>query len=247
VNQDESKIYFKTINGIEAIIPKSVIIKIKPLQGRIIEGTYQSLDPNYSRLLFGPTGRPLKKGEGYFSDYYVLFPGVSYGITNNISLMAGFSLIPGLSLAEQLFYVAPKLGMNVNDKFAIAAGALYMNAEEVSAGIGFTVATFGERDKSLTLGLGLGYTKESGEDLEFAKHPIIMFGGNVRISNSVAFVSENWLITGSGFKISEQPFSIAVRFFGEHISADVGFIIILEVIEEGFPIPWLSFVYNFGD
>ena len=247
VNQDETKIYFKTINGIEASIPKSVVKKIKPMEGKIVKGNYQSLDPNYSRLLFGPTARPLKKGEGYFSDYYVLFPGISYGITNNLSLMAGFSLIPGLGFDEQLFYLAPKLGINVNDKFAVAAGALYMNAKDVSAGIGFTVATYGERDKSITLGLGLGYTKESEEDLKFAEHPIIMFGGNARLSNSIALVSENWIITGSDFDISQQPFSIAARFFGEHISVDFGFIIILDVIKEGFPIPWLSFVYNFGN
>lgn len=247
VNQDKNKIYFKTINGIEAVIPKSIIIKIKPMEGKIVEGTYLRVDPNYSRLLFAPTGRPLKKGEGYFSDYYVLFPGISYGITNNLSLMAGFSLIPGLSLDEQLFYVAPKIGINFNDKFSMATGALYMNAHEVSAGIGFAVTTLGERDKSITLGLGLGYTKESGKNLEFAKHPIIMIGGNARISNSVAFVSENWLITGSNFDISQQPFSLGFRFFGEHISVDFGFIIILDVIEGGFPVPWLSFVYNFGN
>ncbi|MCK4639836.1 MAG: hypothetical protein KAU06_00725 [Candidatus Marinimicrobia bacterium] len=43
-----------------------------------------------------------------------------------------------------------------------------------------------------------------------------------------------------------QPFSVAPRFFGEHIAVDVGSIIMFEILEEGFPIYWLSFVYNFG-
>jgi hypothetical protein len=247
MKQDESKIYFKTINGIEATIPKSVITKIKPMEGKIVEGTYLRLDPNYSRLLFAPTGRPLKKGEGYFSDYYVFFPGISYGFTNNITLMAGFSFLPGASFSEQLKYIAPKIGVNLNDKFAIATGALYMGAEDVAAGIGFLVGTYGERDHCFTLGLGLGYTKEEDEDLKFAEHPIIMFGGNARLSNSVALISENWLITGSDFDITQQPFSIGVRFFGDHVSADVALVIIVDVIEDGFPIPWLSFIYNFGN
>ena len=68
------------------------------------------LDPNYSRLLFAPTGRPLAKGDGYFSDYELVFPGVAYGLTDNLSLAGGVSVIPGLGLGEQLFYVSPKLG-----------------------------------------------------------------------------------------------------------------------------------------
>jgi hypothetical protein len=247
INQDESKVYFKMINGIEATIPKSIIKKIKPLEGKIVEGAYQRFDPNYSRHLFAPTGRPLRKGEGYFSDYYVFFPGISYGFTNNISIMAGFSILPGASFEEQLKYIAPKIGINVNEKFAIATGALYIGVEDVAAGIGFLVGTYGERDRCFTLGIGLGYTKMEDEDLKFAEHPIIMFGGNARISNSIAFVSENWLITGSNFDLAKQPFSIGFRFFGDHISVDVAFIIILDIIDEGFPVPWLSFVYNFGN
>ncbi|MEJ2546072.1 MAG: hypothetical protein P8Y99_18570 [Calditrichaceae bacterium] len=247
LSQDQNKVYFKTINGMESTIPKSIIVKIEPMEGKIVDGTYLRLDPNFSRLLFAPTGRPLNKGEGYFSDYYVFFPGLSYGFTNNISVMAGFSFIPGASFDEQLKYVAPKIGINVNDKFSVATGALYINVQDVAAGIGFLVGTFGERDKCFTLGLGLGYTKEEGKDLEFAKHPIIMLGGNARISNSVAFVSENWLITGGDFDLAEQPFSLGFRFFGDHVSADVAFIIILDILDEGFPVPWLSFTYNFGN
>ena len=167
VRQDVDKIYFKTIGGMETTVPKSMIGSIKPLSGKVVGGTYQRYDPNYSRLLFAPTARPLKQGDGYFSDYYVFFPGISYGITNNITLMGGFSFLPGAPLDEQLLYVAPKISINVNDKIAIAAGALLANVNEVAAGIGFMVATYGERDRSLTLGLGLGYIKESGEDFEF--------------------------------------------------------------------------------
>ena len=60
------------------------------------------LDPNYSRLLFGPTGRPLKKGDGYFSDYELAFPGVAVGITDNLSIAGGISIVPGIRIDEQL-------------------------------------------------------------------------------------------------------------------------------------------------
>ena len=61
-----------------------------------------------------------------------------------------------------------------------------------------------------------------------------------------SLVSENWFITGEDFSLSEQPFGIALRFFGQNLAVDLGAIIIGEIIKEGFPIPWLSFVYHFG-
>jgi len=38
------------------------------------DGEYYGTDPNYTRLFFAPTGRALKKGAGYFSDYELVFP-----------------------------------------------------------------------------------------------------------------------------------------------------------------------------
>src|SRR5688572_2273410 len=81
-------------------------------------------DPNYARLLFAPTARPLARGEGTFSDYELVFPGVAFGITDNISLAGGLSVIPGLGIGEQVFYVAPKIGWNIGDKAAFAVGGL---------------------------------------------------------------------------------------------------------------------------
>ena len=246
IEESDQIILFRTVSGMEMKVQKNMVKSIRPLQGKLVEGKYYRLDPNYSRLLFAPTGRPLKKGHGYFSDYYVFFPGISYGITNHITLMGGFTIIPGVSLKDQLKYFAPKIGVDINEKLAFSAGALYGTVENLGAGIGFAVLTVGERDKSFTVGMGLGYTKDEEEHFEFAKHPILMLGGNMRLSNSVALLTENWFVLGETFRISYQPFTIAVRFFGDNLSADVGFIIIGEVIKEGFPIPWLSFVYNFG-
>ena len=247
VQEDEVSITVVTIGGLEVKVPKSLVVSIKPIRGRVAEGVFYRFDPNYSRLMFAPTGRPLRKGEGYFSDYYVLFPGISYGVTDQISIMVGISAVPGLGLTEQLRYVAPRISTQTSDELAVSAGALYVSfGGEFSAGIAFAVGSIGRQDKSFTAGIGLGYTKEEEEEFEFAEHPIIMLGGNVRLSNSIALVSENWFITGQGFTLGEQPFGIAIRFFGDRIATDVGLILIGEILKEGFPIPWLSFVYNFG-
>jgi len=246
VHEDEVSLKVVTPAELEVEVPRSSIISIKPLRGRMVEGQFYRFDPNYSRLMFAPSGRPLRKGEGYFFDTYVLFPGVAWGFTDNFSLMAGLSVVPGVDFGDQLLYLAPRIGFQTSDEFAMSFGALYATADRDAVGIAFAVASMGQPDKSFTAGLGLGYTKLEDEDLEFGDHPVILLGGNVRLSNSTALVSENWLITGGDFEFGNQPFALAIRFFGERLAADVGAILIGEVIEEGFPIPWLSFTYNFG-
>jgi len=246
VFEDEEYIIIKTLKGLEVKTPKSLISSIKPFRGKLINGKFYRPDPNYSRLLYATTGRPLRRGEGHFSDYYIFFPSVSYGLTNQISVMAGFSIIPGLDFSQQVKYVAPKIGIQSSDEFALSVGAIYFTVDDLAYGIAFVVGTFGEHDKSITTGIGLGYSKEEGRELEFTEHPIIMLGGNIRLTEGVALLSENWLITGRDFNINEQPLSLALRLFGDHLAADLGFIIIGDQIKEGFPIPWLSFTYNFG-
>jgi hypothetical protein len=246
VAQDAETLTVVTPDGLEARVPRSAVASLEAGDGR-----FQGRDPSYSRLMFAPTGRPLRKGDGYFSDFYVLFPSVSYGVTDHLSVSAGMSFIPGISLDEQLFFVAPRLGKAFSDNFAVSVGALYATAGDRSdedsgaAGIAFGVATWGSPDRSLTAGLGFGYTR-SGGDLDFSGTPVLMLGGNYRLSNRISLVSENWLVLREGFDIGEQPFGLALRFFSERLSADVGVLLVGDLLDEGLPIPWLSFAYHFG-
>lgn len=220
-------------------------------------------DSNYTRLLFSPTGRPLAKGTGYFSDHYVVFPGVAYGITDNLSISGGMSIIPALGLSEQLFYVAPRLGKQFSDRVAVSTGVLWARGgegEDDQLGVGFAMATFGPPDKSLTVGAGAARTVERYTQWQYVNGrerietirdvsytPLIVIGGTARLSKRLALVSENWLILHDDFKLSEQPFALGLRFLGDKLSADVGVILVGELIDEGFPIPWLSVTYHFGD
>ena len=249
IQEREDTITIVTLGGLEVKIPRSSVVSIEPIRGRVVGGRLYRTDPNYSRLLLSPTGRPLHKGDGYFSDFWVFFPGVAYGLTENVSMLAGMTILPGLGLDEQLYYVAPRIGTRASDNVAVSAGALYMTllTEGISGGIVFGVATFGQEDKSFTAGLGLPYLKEEGRDFAFAENPILMLGGNVRLGNSIALVTENWLILGDGFDLGEQPFTLALRFIGERIAVDAGVLVVGSILDEGFPVPLLSFTYNFGN
>ena len=201
-------------------------------------------DPNYSRLLFAPTARPLARGEGTFSDYELVFPGVAFGLTDNVSIAGGVSVIPGLGLREQVYYVAPKIGWNIGDKAAVAIGgfaATIGDEHRDSLGIGYLMGTFGGRDRSVSVGLGA--LRATGAA---STTPLLMLGGNVTVSRHVALVGETWLALDEGFGAAEQPIGVGVRFFGERLSADVGVVVIGALLDEGFPAPWASVSYHFG-
>ena len=242
--ETETHILVETLSGLEIKVPRTSIVAIKKRHA----GAFSRPDPNYTRLMFAPTGRPLRRGDRYFFNHYVFFPGMAYGFTDRFGVAGGLSVIPGLGLGEQILSLAPKFGLYASGDVALSAGVLYMKvADEGAGGMAFVVGTKGSPDKSFTCGIGLGYIAEEGEDVDFAEHPVLLLGGNIRLSESMALVSENWFITGEDLGLDQQPLGLALRFFGPRIAVDAGVIIIGEVIEEGFPIPWLSFVYNFDD
>jgi hypothetical protein len=211
------------------------------------EADATGLDPNYSRLLFSPTGRPLKKGDGYFSDYELVFPGLAFGLTDHFSIAGGVSVIPTVGIGEQIIYVSPKLGWEISDRAAVSVGGLYAvvpaDDDLDDLAVAFAVGTFGSRRTSLSVGLGLGDTYL---DDGFDPQPILMIGGTATISRHIALVSENWLGLGDNFDLSRQPLGLGVRFFGDRLSADVGFVFVLEDVDDGVFLPWASITYHFG-
>ena len=203
-------------------------------------GEYWFPNPNATRLLFAPTGRMLKKGKGYFSDYLIFFPGVAYGVTDRVTLGGGMSIIPGIDPSEQLFYLTPKVGLVSTPRLNVAAGVLLINVglgdgDSETAGIAYSVATFGGEHASVTGGLGLGFA-----DGELADSPAVMVGGDVRVSRRLGLVTENYYFAGLS---DEALLSAGLRFFGEKLSVDFG---LVHVTDSGtLAIPFVGFVANF--
>jgi hypothetical protein len=266
VSEDGEEVTFRTTFGVELRVARDEIVSRAPAPsaGVAVERSPARADfsdPNDTRLMFAPTGRPLRKGGGYFSDHYVVFPGFAYGLTDHLAISGGVSVVPGLGFDEQVFYISPTVGWRPKPNRAFSLGALYAGAsDETEAGaILFGVASFGSSARSLSLGIGLAATRNeewyfderggysrSERKWDFRDGPILMIGGNVQVGKRLSLVTESWLLTGHDFRLSEQPFGVALRFFGERISVDFGFVVVAEVLDEGFPIPWLSFSYHFG-
>jgi hypothetical protein len=210
-------------------------------------GQYWFPNPNRTRLYFSQTGRLLRKGEGYFSDWYLFFPGVNYGLTDNITVGGGFSIFPGLNIPdEQFLYLMPKIGLSVSEKADFAVSGLLVfipnfdeddtDAQPDVVGTVFGLGTFGSDDHNITFGLGFGFADE-----DFSDKPTIIIGGETRVARRMSLVGEGWLLPG----IDEPLVAYGTRFFGEGISVDLAFLTIIG--SDGiFPgIPYLGFVYNF--
>jgi hypothetical protein len=237
IKEDEFTVVFKTTDGIIMNIPKEKVKLIEQLDfgGR----RYRRVDPNQTRLFIAPTARTLKAGQAYLSVYEIFFPVVGVGITNFLLFEGGISLLP---LKEQLYYINLKLTPIQVDKFSISVGGAHLGVTggDFSFGMFYGGISFGSSESSLGIGVGLPSTKIWEFDLKF--EPVFVIGGGIQVSNSVKLVSENWIWNLE----SSQIYPIfGIRFFGEKLAADLGFIYISGA--EGFPFfPWLGFTYNFG-
>jgi len=231
----------------EMTISIDKIVEIKEVENESFRGgKYWFPNPNRTRLYFGTTGRMLKKGEGYISDTYIFFPGFALGLTDNITIGGGFSIFPGLSMNEQLFYFTPKIGIKAHSKIDLAASALIIRIpgdavlddkdKGVTIGVLNFVGTVGSDDNSFTVGLGYGFA-----DGEMAKQPAVLLGGEWRFSRRLSFVSENWLFP----EIEKPIISYGIRFFSESLTTNLAFFNILDD-DAIFPgIPFIDFVWNF--
>ncbi len=245
---DESITFVSQLGETKITIDRIVDIKLIPKSAMHGE-EYWFPNPNSTRLLLAPTGRMLKAGTGYFSDIYIFFPFVGYGITDNITISGGMSLFPGVDISNQLLYINPKIGFKINEDWHIAVSALIfrfpdigdfddvdIDDDPIEIGVLFGTATLGDENKSLTGGLGFGYAEG-----DIANKPAVLLGGEYRFNRRLAFVSENWVFP----EVDEPLLSYGLRFFGESIAVDLAFFTVLgdDAIFPG--IPFIDFVWNF--
>ncbi len=238
LSEDNQVIRFHTQSGVEMTIEKTKIKSRTLLRGQYVRGELWNDDPNRTRLLFAPTGRALKAGQGYFAAYEIFFPFIAVGVADFLTLAGGMTLFPGAE--NQLFYFAPKITPVRLEKFDLSAGVLFIKIPDEPdwAGIMYGVGTYGTEEAALTAGLGFGF---AGGDV--ADKPLFQVGGELRLGKMTKLISENWLIPDS----EVQLVSAGLRFFGDRLAADFAFFYPAGADTEGFPfLPWIGFVYNFG-
>ena len=243
----DTEIEFQTDMGLLTIEKSSIKEITEVPKSDFKGGQYWYPNPNQTRLFIGPTGRMLKQGEGYLSDVWVFFPSVAYGLTDNITMGFGITLFPGVDFEDQLKYFTPKLGIEISDHLDFAVSALIMSipfsttdisgeddTDNTTIGTLFGVGTFGSADHSFTLGLGYGFV-----DDELADKPVVLVGGETRISRKISIVTENWVFPGD----ADPIISGGIRLMGERMAIDFAYMRSLS--DDAWSIPYLDFVYNF--
>ena len=206
---------------------------------------YGFTNPNATRYLFAPSAIPLKKGEGYYQNVWVLVNSANVGITDHISLTGGIELISTLSTifadgpGSLLFTNIKASGKVANNLYlggGVLAGAMVgPEFENFKAGIGYGLATIGNPEHNVTLALGYG-----GFNGEWANRPIVVISGMTRLNKRLGLVSENWIVSSYNeysweynygyeyYSVTNDnltmAFSGAMRIMTEKITFDIGLV-----------------------
>lgn len=166
------------------------------------------------------------------------------GLTDYFSLGAGIVPLFIFAGTATPVWVTPKFSIPVvEDKFNVGVGALtgaVIGESNSSFGILFGSATFGSKDKNLTLGLGYGFAGG-----EWANTPAINISGMLRTGPRGYLITENYYLGLDGESLAILSFGgrrivkkMSIDFGGFiPISSDVPFLII----------PWLGISVPIGN
>jgi len=232
---DERRFTFRTLTNTVLDVEMGEVLSVTPLNGRVVNGEFWPADSNPTRLFFAPTGRSLEKGEASFGVYQLLMPFVQYGVTDRLSIGGGAPLMIGAG--DLPVWFTPKFRVANSRSADLSIGVLHVvNMGDDSVGIAYAVATRGTTDAAFTGGAGYAY---SSGDPDRAGAPVVMVGGEKRISRRLKFVTENYWFSGAGLV------SGGVRFLGERLSADIAMVTPLGYAESGFiAFPMVNFVWK---
>lgn len=204
------------------------------------DGTYWFPNPNPTRYFFSPSAFNLKKGEGYYQNSYLIINSLNYGVTDFFSIGGGFELISTFSPdTEPFFFFTPKINSRISENFYISGGLLIARADEFTLGTTYALATYGNHNDNITAGLGWGFIEG-----DFSNEPIITLGGMTRIARKFSLITENWFVPDVN---SYYPIiSYGVRFFGEKIAVDLGFLNNGDIVNDiAIGIPYVDFLVKF--
>jgi hypothetical protein len=255
IEKNAETIVFRTSSVARLEIAVSQIERMEDVEESSMKtGRYWFPNPNATRYLFGPSAINLKRGEGYYQNTWVLLNSFNVGLTDNISIGGGFELLSTFATMgseegwQPIFILTPKVGFKVRKDLHLGAGVLYLNVpgiefedsspDRTGLGIAYGIGTYGSLDHNVTFGAGYGFIQD-----QWADRPILTISGMTRIARKTALVSENWILPVDGYY---GIYSYGIRFFGEKLAVDLGFINNADISGGIFiGIPWIDFMVKF--
>lgn len=220
------------------------IRKVKELQiSQMVDGEYWHESPISSRYFFGANGYGPRKGEGYFTNIWVFYNQVVYGLTDAFSVGVGTSPLFLFNGAPTPIWLTPRLSLPIDkDNVQLGLGGYFGTVliEDIGLyGMLHGQLTIGSRDRNFNIGLGYGY---AGND--WANTPLISFGGIYRTGKKFALMTDNYFLDIG----DEDLLLIAIggRFISNNIAVDAG-LVIPGGVDDFLAIPTLGLTVPFGN
>jgi hypothetical protein len=215
-HSDSGLVTFMTTAGAIIEVQAAEVLSVHPVNGRVVAGEFRRADPNPTRLFFGPTGRSLKQGTGYFGVYEIVLPFVQIGVTDRISLGAGTPLIFGDGGARP-FWITPKVQVYASESMQASVGVMhFLNVGDGNFGIAYVVGTRGTTDSAVTGGVGYAYDRSYDSTNGAA---VVMIGAEHRMTRGMKILSENYIFNGGAILTG------GVRWLGERFAADLALVV----------------------
>ena len=220
-------------------------------------------NPNPHQYFLLPNAIPLRKGSVSYRNYYIGGHYINYGITKNISIGMGGTILPGFLIPIiYLFTISPKVEFSLPKKFYIGFGIVYythnmsrvsrddggsFRAKDLHDGGAYINVTYGTPDKNISLiysystvssgTIFLPY-EEAAKEKQDLFNRSIKIGGMLRVHKNISLITENWIFyfkDDSRYPIFPIP-AFGVRFFGKKLSGDFGMILM---------VPYFAMQYKF--
>jgi hypothetical protein len=240
VAAESDSLTLRTDAGTRIRFARAQAVYVRPARGREVNGHFWREDPDRTRIFFSPSGRTLAHGEGFAGVHELIAPFVGYGVTDRLTVSGGSPFYLAFAGETPPIYFSPKLAVVADPGVAVSVGAeaVYLpdDSDDDLYGVVYGAATLGTPDNALTGSLGWGYV---GSD--FSSKPVVMLGGETRVSSSIKLMTENIFVPGEAGAV----LSGGLRILGESLSADLG---LGGVAGDGGRccLPLVNVVYHFG-
>ena len=215
VRVEGSEIAFRTLGGFDIDFQRRDVKSIRIVRGERYRGEFWPADPSDSRLFLAPTGRVPGHGHGYFGVYELVIPSFGVGLGKIGMISGGFSVLPGVPLDEQVFYIAPKAQV-FNTQYVQGAVGLFWaktGSTDESFGMVYSGITAGTVRASFSGGLAFPFTSDDG----FEDQQLLMLGGELRVAKNLKVITENWFAPGE----EESIWTLGLRIISSRITVEI--------------------------
>lgn len=245
-HQDKDSLFLNTRLSGTIALPVSEIKSIKNISEKRYERLVNSGSKrlrgydSYSQDIQSQTGFGLKKGEVRYRNTLLFANDVEGGITDHISLQAGFTWTFLFPEAGALVWLQPKVSLPLfEDKVSTSLSFFYFRAigpyqssdDYFSLWQSSTSVRIG--GGQFTVGLGLGK-----EGYELVNLPLFTLTGQIPLGNRTMLITENHFVRMEW--MNYNAYSLAIRI-GKSTNMDLGLGVFQDEYGDMLPAPVLQF------